>query len=165
MPGAKNILLLRHAKSDWHSVQKNDHDRPLSRRGERAAKTMAAHLAEHAPRPDLILCSTATRTRQTLMPVEKALGSPVPATFLEQGLYLASEEELLERLQALPEETATVLLIGHNDGLGQLACTLPGRAAQNEIPHRGPGDSAPVPGSLARPGPRDLRASGFRPAA
>lgn len=127
MPAPKTILLLRHAKSDWESGHKNDHDRPLSRRGERAAKAMAAHIAAHAPRPDLILCSTATRTRQTLLPIEKALGSPVPPTRMEKGLYLASEEELLERLQIVPEETGTVLLIGHNDGLGELAGRLPER--------------------------------------
>lgn len=127
MPGTKTILLLRHAKSDWESGHESDHDRPLSRRGERAAETMAAYIAAHAPRPQLILCSTATRTRQTLMPVEKALGSPVPATLIEKGLYMASEEALLERLQAVPRETGTVLLIGHNDGLGELAGRLPGQ--------------------------------------
>ncbi len=127
MSGAKTILLLRHAKSAWDTAHKIDHDRPLNRRGERAAKAMADHIAAHAPRPDLILCSTATRTRQTLMPLEKSLGSPVPRTLLEKGLYLASEDELLERLQAVPEDTTTVLLIGHNDGIGELAAALPGQ--------------------------------------
>ena len=135
MSGAKTILLLRHAKSDWETRHNGDHERPLSPRGERAANTMAAHIAAHAPRPDLILCSTATRTRQTLLPVEKALGSPAPATLIEDGLYLASEEELLERLQRVPEETGTVLLIGHNDGLGELAGRLPGRGPAELLGH------------------------------
>ena len=65
----KTILLLRHAKSSWDSAAQNDHDRPLNKRGERAAALMAVHLCEAAPRPDLILCSTATRTRQTLAPL------------------------------------------------------------------------------------------------
>jgi phosphohistidine phosphatase len=64
----KNILLLRHAKSAWGDARLEDHERPLNGRGERAAQAMARHLAKKAPRPDLILCSTAVRARQTLAP-------------------------------------------------------------------------------------------------
>ena len=123
----KTILLLRHAKSAWNTSHQTDHDRPLNDRGERAAKTMADHIAAHSPRPGLILCSTATRTRQTLAPLVKALGNPTPPISLEKDLYLASEGALLERLQALPEGTETALLIGHNDGIGELAVALAGR--------------------------------------
>lgn len=122
----KTVLLLRHAKSAWDSTAQNDHDRPLNRRGERAADILADHLASQGPRPDLILCSTAMRTRQTLAPLVKALGLPAPPISLEKELYLASEDALLERLQALTEDVQTVLLIGHNDGIGQLAGTLAG---------------------------------------
>ncbi|TAJ89353.1 histidine phosphatase family protein [Reyranella sp.] len=122
----KTVLLLRHAKSSWDSAAQNDHDRPLNRRGERAADILADHLAAKGPRPDLILCSTAMRTRQTLAPLVKALGLPAPPISLEKELYLASEDALLERLQALAEVVQTVLLIGHNDGIGQLAGTLAG---------------------------------------
>ncbi|MBI3198702.1 MAG: histidine phosphatase family protein [Rhodospirillales bacterium] len=130
----KTILLLRHAKSAWNGAAQDDHDRPLNRRGERAAKAMADHLAAQGPRPGLILCSTAARTRQTLMPLVKALGAPTPPISLEKDLYLASEDTLLECLQALPEGLETVLLIGHNDGIGQLAGALatpgPGQALE-----------------------------------
>ena len=124
--GVKTILLLRHAKSAWNTPHQNDHDRPLNDRGERAARTMADHLAAKAPRPDRILCSTAARTRQTLAPLVKALGSPTPPISLEKELYLASESELLERLQTLPEEVGTALLVGHNEGIGDLAVALAG---------------------------------------
>lgn len=126
MTGVKNILLLRHAKSAWNTPHQNDHDRPLNDRGARAARIMADHIAGKAPRPGLILCSTAARTRQTLAPLVKALGSPTPPISLEKELYLASESELLERLQALPEDIESVLLVGHNDGIGQVAATLAG---------------------------------------
>ena len=129
----KTILLLRHAKSAWDSPRLTDHDRPLNRRGEQAAQTMADHVASHAPRPDLILCSTAMRTRQTLAPLVGVLGSPTPPIALEKGLYLASEEELLERLQALSEEVGTVLLIGHNDGIGQLAAALAAQGPEEPL--------------------------------
>jgi phosphohistidine phosphatase len=124
MTGAKTILLLRHAKSAWDSPRLPDHERPLNRRGEQAAKTMANHIVARLPRPDLILCSTALRTRQTLAPIVAALGQPAPPLSLEKELYLASEHELLERLQSLAAEIGTVLLIGHNDGIGQLAAGL-----------------------------------------
>ena len=101
----KTILLLRHAKSAWSDPRLDDHDRPLNRRGEQAAKAMAGHIVRHEPRPGLILCSTAMRTRQTLAPLIKLLDAPAPPIALEKGLYL---------------------LIGHNDGIWHLAEGLAG---------------------------------------
>ena len=125
----KTILLLRHAKSAWSDTALSDHDRPLNRRGERAAKAIGDHLAHHGPRPDLVLCSTAMRARQTLAPVIKRLGTRAPPIALEDALYLASEGNLLERLQAVDDDIATVLLVGHNDGIWRLAETLAGRGS------------------------------------
>ena len=122
----KTLLLLRHAKSAWSDPRLDDHERPLNGRGERAAKAMADHIARQGPRPELILCSTAMRTRQTLEPLLKRLPAPAPPISLEDGLYLASEQILLARLQAVPDAVFTVLLIGHNDGIGQLAADLAG---------------------------------------
>jgi phosphohistidine phosphatase len=122
----KIILLLRHAKSAWGQPGLDDHERPLNKRGERAAEAMAEHIVHNAPRPDLILCSTAVRTRQTLAPLIHRLTSPAPPIALEKGLYLASEPALLVRLRAVPDEVRTVLLIGHNEGIGELAEALAG---------------------------------------
>jgi phosphohistidine phosphatase len=123
----KTILLLRHAKSAWSDARLSDHERPLNRRGEQAAKAVADHLVQHGPRPDLILCSTATRARQTLAPLIKRLGAPAPPLSLEDGLYLAPEGSLMARLQAIPDDVSTVLLVAHNDGIWQLAEGLAGR--------------------------------------
>jgi phosphohistidine phosphatase len=125
----KTILLLRHAKSAWSNPRLDDHERPLNKRGERSAQAMADHVARRAPRPDLILCSTALRTRQTLAPLVKRLGSPAPPIALEEGLYLATEDMMLARLQTVPEDVRTVLLIGHNDGMWHLAEALVGRGS------------------------------------
>src|SRR6185312_13914424 len=122
----KTVLLLRHAKSAWGQPGLDDHERPLNKRGERAAEAMAEHIVHNAPRPDLILCSTAVRTRQTLAPLVHRLTTPAPPIALEKGLYLATEGELLVRLRAVPEEVRTVLLIGHNEGIGELASALAG---------------------------------------
>ena len=123
----KTLLLLRHAKSAWNNDRLADHDRPLNRRGEGSAKAMADHLASSAPRPDLILCSTAVRARQTLAPLVERLAGQAPPISLERSLYLASANALLKRLRDLPNEVATVLLIGHNDGIWQLAEALAGK--------------------------------------
>ena len=123
----KTVLLLRHAKSSWGEAGLSDHERPLSRRGERAAEAMAEHIAKKSARPDLILCSTAIRTRQTLAPLVHRLAAPAPPILLEKGLYLAPEDALLARLRKAPDAAVTVLLIGHNDGIWRLAEALAGR--------------------------------------
>ncbi|MFZ5780966.1 MAG: SixA phosphatase family protein [Pseudomonadota bacterium] len=129
----KTILLLRHAKSSWHDARLNDHERPLSGRGERAAKAMADYVAHKVPRPDLILCSTSTRTRQTLAPVIRELGPPTPPISLESTLYLASDAILLAQLRKVPESVSTVLLVGHNDGIADLARALAGGGAPGAL--------------------------------
>lgn len=123
----KTILLLRHAKSAWGNPALDDHERPLNRRGERSAEAMADYIVRRAPRPDLILCSTAVRTRLTLAPLMERLAAPAPPIALERGLYLASESALMDRLQSLPDEIGTVLLIGHNEGIGELGARLSGQ--------------------------------------
>ena len=129
----KLVLLLRHAKSAWSQPGLDDHDRPLNRRGERAAEAVADHIVRNAPRPDLILCSTSVRTRQTLAPLVHRLTVPAPPIALERGLYLASEGGLMERLRALPEEVGTVLLVGHNEGIGELAKSLAGSGRATDL--------------------------------
>lgn len=126
----KNILLLRHAKSDWGHPGLSDHDRPLNRRGAQAALAMADHIALLGPFPDFILCSSAARTRQTLAPLLQRLAPPPPVS-LERGLYLASEDALLSRLKALEADVTTALLIGHNDGIWLLANALAGSGAKD----------------------------------
>jgi phosphohistidine phosphatase len=129
----KLVLLLRHAKSAWSLSGLDDHDRSLNRRGERAAEAMADYIVRNAPRPDLILCSTATRTRQTLAPLVHLLTVPAPPIALERSLYHASAGALLARLRALKEPFGTVLLIGHNEGIGELAASLAASGRATEL--------------------------------
>jgi phosphohistidine phosphatase len=119
----KRVYLLRHAKSSWKDRSLPDRDRPLAGRGRRAAKAMARHLEAEGVRPDLVLCSPARRTRETLERVESALGDGVEAR-VDEALYGASESELLAHLKALPEEVGSVMLIGHNPALEELALAL-----------------------------------------
>jgi phosphohistidine phosphatase len=116
------LYLLRHAKSSWADPTLLDHERPLAPRGRRDAKRIATHLAQLGIEPELVLCSTAARTRETLELVRPALGAATVS--LESELYAASAETLLERLHAVPEEVASVMLIGHNPGLEGLGLLL-----------------------------------------
>ena len=118
----RSIYLLRHAKSSWADPTLADHERPLAPRGRRDAKRIAAHLIQLGIAPDLVLCSTAVRTRETLELILPALHeAPVE---LEAALYAAWAETLLERLRAVPDERRSVMLIGHNPGLEDLALGL-----------------------------------------
>lgn len=122
------LYLLRHAKSSWSDPTLADHERPLAPRGLRDAKRIAKHLRGLEVRPALVLCSSATRTRETFELVQPALGdAPVQ---IEEELYAASSDALLERVRALPDEVGSLLLIGHNPGLYDLALFLASTGAE-----------------------------------
>lgn len=121
----KRLYLLRHAKSSWDDPELDDHDRPLAPRGRRAARLIAAHLGGEAITPALVLCSSARRARETLERIAPALGGDVPVQ-IERELYGASEQSLLARLRAIEDGVESVLLIGHNPAVQQLALSLAG---------------------------------------
>jgi phosphohistidine phosphatase len=125
----RRVYLLRHAKSSWKDRSLADRDRPLAGRGKRAAKAVAAHIDEEGIRPDLVLCSPARRTRDTLARIEPAFGDRVEARF-DEALYAASEAELLAHLRALQPEIQSVMIIGHNPGLEELALGLASEGAE-----------------------------------
>jgi phosphohistidine phosphatase len=118
----RTLYLLRHAKSSWDDQTLTDHERPLAPRGIRDAKRMAAHLGSLADEPELVLCSSAVRARETLDLVKPAFGDAT--VMFEDGLYGASAESLLERIRGVPESVRSVLAIGHNPGLADLALGL-----------------------------------------
>jgi phosphohistidine phosphatase len=140
----KTVHLLRHAKSSWKDPALDDHDRPLAKRGRAAAKTVAAYLKRRGIVPDLVVCSTATRARQTFKPIAKAIKPP--EIVLEDGVYAVPERALLRYLRALPERAGSVLLIGHNPGLHALALALADAASRRRLP---PADGKFPTGALA----------------
>jgi phosphohistidine phosphatase len=115
------VYVLRHAKSSWKSGRP-DHERPLAPRGRRAGKAIRRHMQGRGIEPELVLCSSAARARETLELIEPALGDA--AIEIERDLYGASSGELLDRLRAVPDAVGSVMLIGHNPGLEQLALAL-----------------------------------------
>jgi len=122
------LLLLRHAKSDWAKSGLNnrsldDFDRPLAPRGRKAAPRMGRYLNNHGLQPDLVLCSSARRARETLDLLLTALASAPEISYLKT-LYLAPPSRLLAVLRRQSPECGRILLIGHNPGLHNLALAL-----------------------------------------
>jgi phosphohistidine phosphatase len=120
---ARQLFLLRHAKSSHDELDLADHDRPLAPRGKRAAVAIASHMQERELEPALVLCSSATRARQTLEPIAAALGRS-PDVRIESELYEASADGLLERVRRIPDEVPSAMIIGHNPAIERLALDL-----------------------------------------
>jgi phosphohistidine phosphatase len=120
---ARSLVLLRHAKADTPPRLADD-KRPLSARGQADAQAAGAWLAARGV-PELVLCSPTKRTRQTWHAVSanlKALADPVVR--YERRLYLGGADELLEMVREIEDPVSSVLLIGHNPTLSQLAFDL-----------------------------------------
>ena len=121
----KHLILLRHAKSDWSDPALDDFDRPLNKRGRKAAPVMGGLFNKQAWAPDLVLCSTARRAQQTWDLVAKELSRPVPVKPLK-SLYLAPPSRILATLEPLPDDVGSAVVVGHNPGLHNLAHQLAG---------------------------------------
>lgn len=126
----RTLYLLRHAKSSWRKGGLDDRERPLNARGHQAARLVAAHLARQ-PTPGLVLCSSARRTRETFDYIAHALAVAPPVS-IEDALYLATARAIMERIEAVPENVATLLVIGHNPGLHELAGLLARHGARHD---------------------------------
>lgn len=113
------LYVLRHAKSSWDDPGLSDHDRPLAPRGRKAAKVVGRHLEEAGIRPELVLCSSARRARETYELVQ-----PVGELLIEPALYGASADEVIERVREVPDSTDAVMVIGHNPALQMAVLSL-----------------------------------------
>jgi len=122
----RQLLLLRHAKSSWDDPRMPDHERPLDARGQRDAAAMGEAMRRLGLSPDIVLVSSARRTRETLAGIEPMEGSPLVDE--HEALYLAPADAMLRMLHGVPETARSVLLIGHNPGLHNLALALVGPA-------------------------------------
>lgn len=128
----RELLVLRHAKSDWDEIDAADHDRRLSPRGVKAARRMGKLIVERGWLPHRILCSTARRTTETLALAREAWPeAPAIAVSELAGLYLAPPSRLLEIVRRQPDEAARLMLIGHNPGLQTFVARLAGHGDKN----------------------------------
>jgi phosphohistidine phosphatase len=133
-PIMHQLLLLRHAKSSWDDASTPDRDRPLNARGRRSAVAMRQAMRDLGLTPDVVLVSTARRTMQTMEALEPWDDTPLVEPM--DSLYLATPAQLISALHGVAETVRSVLLIGHNPGMHDLALSLAGpraaRGGENE---------------------------------
>ena len=120
----KELLILRHAKSDWSADFIHDRERPLNKRGKIDAQLIGKWMAQKSLLPDLIFCSPAKRASKTLEPVLQHFDTAEIKTNYPESLYLADLTTLLETIRNVPDTTQRLLLVGHNPGLDELLLYL-----------------------------------------
>ncbi|WP_354641410.1 SixA phosphatase family protein [Kitasatospora camelliae] len=121
MTAAARLIVLRHAKSAWPDVP--DQDRPLAERGRADAPAAGRWLREHRMVPDLVVCSTSRRTRETWELAVAELGADPPVRYDDRA-YRAEAEELIALLREVPPSAGTVLLVGHRPEVQDLVLSL-----------------------------------------
>lgn len=119
----RHLYLLRHAKSSWSDPSLDDFDRLLAPRGIKACKKMKAFFKKTGVLPDLVLCSSAERSRETCELIAGAFGGKTEIRF-EHGLYEVGSQALLKRLRRVDAKIKSVMVIGHNTGIEHLALAL-----------------------------------------
>ncbi len=160
----RRLVLLRHAKSDWPDVA--DHERPLAKRGRRDSPTVGRWLGRSGYVPDAVVCSTARRARETWELAAAGLADAVPGAApqvrYEPRVYEATVLGLLMLVREFPDDQHTVLLVGHNPGLAELAVGL--AAPPPQPPSAFPTAAVAVlgvAGSWAETGPGEARLLAF----
>jgi len=146
----KRVYLIRHAKSSWSDANLADFDRPLNKRGQKAAPEMAKRLANSNVCPDKIVSSPARRARDTAGFFADGLGFDRAAIEYDDKLYLGSLGYHLEVLQRTLADCSTLCLVGHNATITELGEFLTGKYLGNVptagIVAIGYGDEGFVPG-------------------
>lgn len=121
----RTLVLLRHAKSSWNE-DVDDMRRPLADRGRRDAPAAGQWLVRHVPDIDLVVCSPATRARQTWTLVSHELRAQPRVRYADQ-LYAASAEDLLGVARQLHDSIRTAVFVGHNPGFEDLVYLFTGK--------------------------------------
>lgn len=119
----KKLYLIRHAKTSPPGYFDSDLERPLSETGIKQSEELGRTLKKYKITPELILCSNATRTTQTLSIVKEICNWATEIRY-SQSLYLCGWAKLLDELFFIPEETKSVMIIGHSPDLHGLASAL-----------------------------------------
>lgn len=122
----KTLLLARHAKSDWVNPRLDDHDRPLAARGERDVEAMSARLVQEGVHVDRIVTSSAARAVATAEVYARALGVAADAVVVDESLYGAPSERILQVAAAQPDAVGAVMIVGHNPGMSVAVDQLTG---------------------------------------
>lgn len=120
----RELLLLRHGKSDWN-IPASNLERPLKKRGQEGAKVIGRYLKDNNLYPDYIICSPAKRARETAELVCAELSIAYGKIIQEDSIYKASFMSLIMLIQSCPAQAKRILIVGHNPGLEDLIFYLP----------------------------------------
>lgn len=131
-PTERHLLLLRHAKSDWHADFASDHERPLSARGRRDAAAVGRFLAPPARQPELVISSSAVRALDTVRRAVRE-GGWSASVEVDSGLYASHPEAVLDRARQVPDDVHSLLLAGHEPVWSDLVGILAG-GGQHRMP-------------------------------
>lgn len=123
MNTAKTLIILRHGQAQNSSADGSDHGRELTEQGKNESRKAGQALSDSGIVPDYVLCSTASRTRATLTEAQNYFSEPLNVEY-SQKIYNSSERDLINEIAKTPETINSVLLIGHNPSLYQLAIML-----------------------------------------
>jgi len=119
----KRLILLRHAKSSWDDPVQRDFDRPLNKKGLRAAHTVGQYLRRQGLSFDHVVASPAVRVMETLDGIWEGYGETLKPVW-DRRIYLASCMTLLDVVHDTPADAETLLMAGHNPGLEDLVLML-----------------------------------------
>lgn len=120
----KTLFIVRHAKSSWDDPTLSDFDRPLNDRGRRDAPRMGKRLKGKGILVDLMITSPAKRAYATCQKIAEVLNFPTDKVKLEEKLYHASENSILNIIRKLNDRNTTVMIFGHNPGLTDFVNSL-----------------------------------------
>ena len=120
----KQLLLIRHAKSEWNDVSLSDFDRPLNVRGKRDAPVMAKRLLDKKVKIDLIISSPAKRAKKTASIFAKEYGIKKERINFKEKLYAESEETLFDVISKADDKFNSIAIVAHNPGLTDFANLL-----------------------------------------
>ncbi len=110
----KNLIIVRHGKSDWNHDERQDIDRPLKNRGVRDAYKMAQRLTKKNLKPDLVISSPADRALHTAIIFTRAMTVPLSRLKVSEMVYHAFEDEIFKLVSDTPDELNNLMLFGHN---------------------------------------------------
>lgn len=120
----KTLYILRHAKSSWEFEELSDHDRPLNKRGRSDAQLMGQELAGRGIQPNLIISSPAVRALTTATLIGKEIGYDADDIVVDERIFGAGKEDLLEVVQGAPADVEDLMLVGHNEAITDFANML-----------------------------------------
>jgi phosphohistidine phosphatase len=119
----KTLLLMRHAKSSWKSDAQNDHDRPLNKRGYQDSPKILKYLQQENLLPEMVISSTATRTRETWKHMQQAISNIVPIQY-SKSLYHGALTDIQNQVVLLGSGYNRIMVLGHNPGWENAVKTL-----------------------------------------